>query len=62
MQLPNTDKRLEIPSNLVMEKWFTFRSSLWMAIITVGWGVMMTLVCCKRAWVRMKANEGYSTA
>lgn len=34
----------EIPSNYVMERWFTFRPSIWLGIITAGWGVMMTLV------------------
>lgn len=34
----------EMPSNYVLDKFFFARPELWLGIITVGWGIMMTMV------------------
>lgn len=34
----------EIPSNYVLERYFTDRPSIWIGSICIGWGIMMTLV------------------
>lgn len=36
---------LEMPSNYILERYFTQRPSWWIAFIAVAWGVLMTLVC-----------------
>lgn len=36
-------KNIEVPSNWILEKYFTHTPSMYIGIITVLWGIMMTL-------------------